>query len=332
MSTWNNDTAKSAWTAEEKNAHWERQTLEKLLLAQVTEQRRTRRWGIFFKLLIFIYLFAILILVRGPDLGLSEWLDADKEPEQHVAVVDIDGLIASATTANAEAINQTLRSAFEDDNTGAVMLRINSGGGSPVQAGMIHDEILRLRALHEDIPVYAVIADAGASGAYYIAVAADEIYADKSSIVGSIGVRIDSFGLVDLLERWGIERRLFTAGDSKGLLDPFLPLRDDEVQHIQNVLDQIHQQFVDVVIAGRGERLNQDADLFSGLIWTGAESVELGLIDGLGDDRGVARDIIGIDKLVVFQPKRSALQILLDDLGMAVVERILSREGMPQWR
>jgi len=183
------------WNAQDKS-NWERETLEKLVLAQVTEQRRTRRWGIFFKLLVFIYLFALLLLIRGPDLGLADLWDRDKEPTEHVAVIDIEGLIASATSANAEDINKTLRKAFEDDDTRAVMLRINSGGGSPVQAGMIHDEIRRLRSQHEDIPVYAVISDVGASGAYYIAVAADEIYADKGSIVGSIGVRLDSFGLV----------------------------------------------------------------------------------------------------------------------------------------
>lgn len=319
------------WNAQDKS-DWERQTLEKLLLAQVTEQRRTRRWGIFFKLLVFIYLFALLFLVRGGDLGLSQWLDRDKEPTHHVAVIDIEGLIASAATVNAEDINKTLREAFDDDDTRAVMLRINSGGGSPVQAGMIHDEIRRLRGLNEDIPVYAVISDVGASGAYYIAVAADEIYADKGSIVGSIGVRLDSFGLVGLMEKWGIERRLFTAGEKKGFLDPFLPLQDEEVEHVKSVIDQVHEQFIDVVRAGRGDRLQDNGELFSGLVWTGAESVALGLIDGLGDDRSVARDVIGIEKMVVFEPKRTALQLLMDDLGIAIGNRILNWQNTPQWR
>lgn len=319
------------WNAQDKS-NWERETLEKLVLAQVTEQRRARRWGIFFKLLVFIYLFAILLLIRGPDLGLADLFDRDKEPTEHVAVIDIEGLIASATTANAEDINKTLRKAFEDDDTKAVMLRINSGGGSPVQAGMIHDEIRRLRSLHEDIPVYAVISDVGASGAYYIAVAADEIYADKGSIVGSIGVRLDSFGLVGLMERWGIERRLFTAGEKKGFLDPFLPLQEEEVEHVKGVIDQIHDQFINVVRAGRGGRLQDNGELFSGLVWTGSDSVELGLIDGLGDDRTVARDVIGIERMVVFEPKRTALQLLLDDLGVAIGSRILNWEAAPQWR
>jgi len=319
------------WNAQDKS-NWERETLEKLVLAQVTEQRRTRRWGIFFKLLVFIYLFALLLLIRGPDLGLADLWDRDKEPTEHVAVIDIEGLIASATSANAEDINKTLRKAFEDDDTRAVMLRINSGGGSPVQAGMVHDEIRRLRSQHEDIPVYAVISDVGASGAYYIAVAADEIYADKGSIVGSIGVRLDSFGLVGLMERWGIERRLFTAGEKKGFLDPFLPLQEEEVEHVKGVIDQIHDQFINVVREGRGDRLQDNGELFSGLVWTGADSVELGLIDGLGDDRTVARDVIGIERMVVFEPKRTALQLLLDDLGVAIGNRILNWETAPQWR
>lgn len=316
----------------EDKANWERETLEKLVLAQVTEQRRARRWGVFFKLLVFLYLFALLFLVRGADLGLSDLLDRDKTPKEHVAVVDIDGLIASAATANAEDINKVLREAFGDSETAAVMLRINSGGGSPVQAGMIHDEIRRLRAQHEDIPVYAVIADIGASGAYYIAVAADQIFADRGSIVGSIGVRLDSFGLVGLMDRWGIERRLFTAGENKGFLDPFLPLQEAEVSHVEAVIAQIHQQFIDVVREGRGDRLSPSEEIFSGLIWTGVEALELGLIDGLGDDRFVAREVIGIERMVVFQPKRTALQLLLEDLGIAIGNRILNWQMTPQWR
>jgi len=316
----------------EDKSNWERQTVEKILLAQVTEQRRARRWGVFFKLLVFIYLFALLFLVRGADLGLSDLLDRDKDPKDHVAVIDLEGLIASAATVNAEDINKVLREAFEDEETSAVMLRINSGGGSPVQAGMIHDEIRRLRTLHEDIPVYAVISDVGASGAYYIAVAADEIYADKGSIVGSIGVRLDSFGLVGLMDKWGVERRLFTAGEKKGFLDPFLPLQDEEVAHVESVIGQIHEQFISVVREGRGDRLSENENLFSGLIWTGLDALELGLIDGIGDDRFVAREVIGIDRMVVFKPKRTALQLLLEDLGIAIGNRILNWQMTPQWR
>jgi protease IV len=316
----------------EEKSNWERETMERLLLAQVTEQRRARRWGVFFKLVVFIYLFALLFLVRGADLGLSDLLDRDKDPPRHVAVIDIEGLIASAASANAEDINKTLREAFEHEETSAVLLRINSGGGSPVQAGIVHDEIGRLRALHEDIPVYAVISDVGASGAYYIAVAADEIYADKGSIVGSIGVRLDSFGLVGLMDRWGVERRLFTAGEKKGFLDPFLPLQEEEVAHVEEVIGQIHEQFISVVRNGRGDRLNASEDLFSGLVWTGVDALELGLIDGLGDDRFVAREVIGIERMVIFEPKRTTLQLLMEDLGIAIGNRILNWQATPQWR
>ncbi|MBS0001527.1 MAG: S49 family peptidase [Thioalkalivibrio sp.] len=317
----------------EEKPNWERETLEKLLLAQVTEQRRARRWGVFLKLLLLAYLFALLFLVWGKDLGLSGLFERDKESQEHVAVIDIEGLIASASTANAEDINETLREAFEDDETSAVMLRINSGGGSPVQAGLIHDEIRRLRESHEEIPVYAVITDAGASGAYYIAVAADEIFADKGSIVGSIGVRLDSFGLVELMDRWGIERRLFTAGENKGFLDPFLPLQQEEVAHVEDVIGQIHEQFISVVREGRGDRLDeQQEEIFSGLVWTGVDALDLGLIDGLGDDRFVAREVIGIERMVLFEPKRTALELLLEDLGVAIGNRILNWQNTPQWR
>ena len=316
----------------EEKPGWERKALEKLLHAQVIEQRRTRRWGIFFKLVVFTYLFTLLILIRGGDQLLADLFDDDSEVQEQVAVINIDGLISSTSTANAREINFLLREAFDDEETVAVMLRINSGGGSPVQSGLIHDEILRLREQHEDIPVYAVISDAGASGAYYIAVAADEIYADRGSIVGSIGVRLDSFGVVELMERWGIERRLFTSGENKALLDPFTPIQTSDITHVEAVIGQIHDQFVQVVQNGRGERLNGDESLFSGLIWTGAEALELGLIDGLGDDRFVAREIIGVDRLVVFRRPTSFWDELMDDLFTIAAKRIANWQTLPQWR
>ena len=318
--------------ANENKPGWERETLEKLVQAQVIEQRRARRWGIFFKLLFFFYLVALLILVRGGDLGLSGMFESEREPAEHVAVVEVEGLIASSAAANAEDISKVLKEAFEADGTQAVMLRINSGGGSPVQAANVHDEILRLKEKHADIPVYAVIGDVGASAAYYIAVAADEIYASQASMVGSIGVRMDSFGLVDLIDNIGVERRLFTAGENKGFLDPFLPLDDDHVNHLDGVLQGVHEQFVEVVRAGRGDRLVERDDLFNGLIWTGDRSVELGLIDGIGTDRSVARDVIGVEKMVEFKPRRSALQLLFEDLGMAAFQQWMSWETTPQWR
>lgn len=317
------------WSKEDKPG-WERETLENLVQAQVIEQRRARRWGIFFKILLFAYLFALLILVRGD--GMGGWFETEKKPGEHVAVVDVDGLIASSAAANAEDLTKTLKRAFEDDATQAVMLRINSGGGSPVQAGIIHDELLRLKEEHEDIPLYAVIGDIGASGAYYIAVAADEIYADRASLVGSIGVRLDSFGLVDLMDNIGVERRLFTAGDNKAFLDPFLPLETEHVEHMEGLIDDVHQQFIEVVRAGRGDRLPEDADVFNGLTWTGEKAVDLGLTDGLGNPRSVARDVIGVDEMVEFRPRRTPIQLFLEDLGAIVTQQVLNLESQPQWR
>ena len=317
------------WSKDDKPG-WERETLENLVQAQVIEQRRARRWGIFFKILLFAYLFALLILVRGD--GFDSWFETDRKPGEHVAVVDVDGMIAASARANAEDLTRTLKRAFEDEGTQAVMLRINSGGGSPVQAGIIHDELLRLKEEHEDIPLYAVIGDIGASGAYYIAVAADEIYADRASLVGSIGVRLDSFGVVDLIDNIGVERRLFTAGENKAFLDPFLPLESDHVDHMEGLITDVHQQFIDVVRAGRGERLDEDADIFNGLTWTGERSVELGLTDGLGNPRSVARDVIGIEEMVEFRPRRTPIQLFLEDLGTVVMQQVLNLESTPQWR
>ena len=316
------------WSKENKEG-WEREALDKLLQAQVIEQRRARRWGIFFKLVLFTYLFLLLILMRGDQLTAFK---TERIAEDHVAVVDIEGLIASEARTNAEDITRVLERAFEADGTQAVMLRVNSGGGSPVQAAIIHDEILRLKEKHEEIPVYAVISDIGASAAYYIAVAADEIYASQASLVGSIGVRLDSFGLVDLMDNIGVERRLFVAGDNKDFLDPFQPLAEGHVDHLQGVLDQVHQQFIDVVRAGRGDRLDPEANLFDGLVWNGDRSVELGLIDGLGSDRSVARDVIGLDNLVVFKPPRTPFQQLFEGIGASVLQQWLALESRPQWR
>ncbi|MFN4262207.1 MAG: S49 family peptidase [Thioalkalivibrionaceae bacterium] len=311
---------------------WERRTLEQIAIAQIEEQRRARRWGIFFKFVIFAYLFVLLFAVRGVDLPFSLFGDDDKQSRDHVAVVDVSGVIAAdSATTSADVLNRQLRAAFTDDNTRAVMLRILSGGGSPVQSAMIYDEIRRLREAHE-VPVYAVIKDIGASGAYYIAAAADEIYASPSSLVGSIGVRLDSFGFVDAIDRIGVERRLFTAGESKGLLDPFLPVVPAEREHIERTLADVHQQFIKAVETGRGDRLRSDQELFTGLIWTGREAVELGLIDGLGTDRSVARDVIGIDRLVDFSPRQSVFRLLLDEIGIQVSSAIFSSLAEPRLR
>ncbi len=252
------------------------------------EQRLARRWNTLFKTLFFLYLLAILIL-SIPNLSRGSWLSGEK----FTALVDLQGVIASDSRASADAIITGLRAAFEDKNTAGVILRINSPGGSPVQSGYINDEIRRLRDKYPDIPLYAVLQDICASGGYYVAAAADEIYADKSTIVGSIGVRMDSFGFVESMEKLGVERRLLTAGEHKGFLDPFLPLRDEDVRHINTVLGEIHEQFINTVRAGRGDRLVESDELFSGYVWTGERGLALGLVDALGSSSFVAREIFG---------------------------------------
>ena len=263
------------------------QLLEKTLLASVQEQRRSRRWGIFFKSLTFLYLIGALFVL----LPLSKLDGAATTGKPHTALIEVRGTIADRQEASADNLVTSLRRAFKDEQTRAVVLRINSPGGSPVQSGYVYDEIKRLRALHPDTPVYAVIADIGASGAYYIAAAADQIYADKASLVGSIGVTAAGFGFVETLDKLGIERRTYTAGEHKAFLDPFQPEREDEREFWQGVLHTTHQQFIDQVKKGRGDRLQEHPDLFSGLVWSGEQAVELGLVDGLSSASAVARDL-----------------------------------------
>ncbi len=270
----------------------DRKLLEKLAFAAVNEQKRARRWGIFFKILMFVYLATILYLYT-PDADLKS-VGSGK----HTALVDLKGVIAADQEANADDVATGLRDAFEDDNTAGVILRINSPGGSPVQAGYINDEIKRLRKEYPDTPLYVVISDVCASGGYYIAAAADKIYADKASIVGSIGVRMDGFGFVDAIEKLGVERRLLTAGEHKGFLDPFQPVKQEDVQQVQNLLDDIHNQFIEVVRTGRGERLKENDNLFSGYVWTGEQAIDLGLVDELGSAGYVAREVIGEETIV----------------------------------
>jgi protease-4 len=297
---------------------WERETLEKLAMSSLRESRRARRWGIFFKLLGFAYLFILLGLMLGDKDVLDEGAG------KHTAVVNMRGIIADQMPASADFVVSGLRKAFKDKNTAGVILRINSPGGSPVQSGYINDEIKRLRGKYPDIPFYAVITDIGASGAYYVAVAADRIYADKASIIGSIGVRMDGFGFVDAIDKLGIERRLRTAGESKGMLDPFLPEDPQELEHIETMLGQIHTQFIDTVKAGRGDKLSDENMLFSGLIWTGEEAMELGLIDGLGSASYVAREVIKEEKIVDFTQEENVWKRLTDRLGASIANTLLS--------
>lgn len=295
------------------NPNWDRELIISLATASLTEQRRARRWGVFFKALLLIYLFVLLVTFGNYEFG-AEPLEGGR----HTAVVDISGLIAPSEDASAENILSGLQAAYDDSDTAGVIVHINSPGGSPVQAGIIYDEIRRLRAQHTTVPLYAVITDVCASGGYYIAAAADKIYADKASIVGSIGVRIDSFGFVEAMRNLGVERRLLTAGESKGLMDPFLPSNQRQMRHVQGLLDRIHDQFINAVKVGRGERLKDDPRLFSGLIWTGEESVENGLIDELASLEKVARDVIGAKRLVNFSPRKGVLERFADRLGAAI--------------
>lgn len=301
------------------------QVLKEVALEGIKEQRRARRWGIFFKLLFAAYLLIGLFAVLGLGVSADKAVTADKI----TAVVDINGVIMDGAAASAELVNPALQDAFADKKTKGVILRINSPGGSPVQAGLINDEIKRLKAKHKDTPVYAVVSDLCASGGYYIAVAADQIYADKASIVGSIGVRMDSFGAVELLEKLGVERRLYTAGANKGMLDPFLPENESQVAHINNMLNTTHQQFIKVVQEGRGTRLRDNPDIFSGLFWTGEDALKLGLIDGLGSDAYVARELIKAEEMVNFTSEKDFFERLNDRIE-SKLQTWLAADAVPR--
>jgi len=297
---------------------WERQLVEKLALASVTEARRKRRWGIFFKLLTFAYLVAILAMLMEDDLG-----DVAKQHKEHTALVEVKGLIAPDTEASADNIITGLRDAFKDKKTKGVILRINSPGGSAVQAGYVNDEIKRLRNKHKDIPLYAVISDMCASGGYYIASAADKIYADKASLVGSIGVLMNGFGFVETLEKLGVERRLLTAGTRKGFLDPFSPMKEEDAAHVRSLLEDIHQQFIQVVKDGRGDRLKGGDELFSGLIWTGEQSLKLGLVDELGSSSYVAREVIGVEEIKDYTHEEDVWEKWAKHLGAGATRALM---------
>ncbi|MEZ5476397.1 MAG: S49 family peptidase [Thiolinea sp.] len=289
--------------------------LKTIALEGIKEQRRARRWGIFFKLLIMGYLLVSLLLFAGLLGGKGEETVAADEV---TALVEVNGVIMDGAEAGADLVVQSLRKAFKNEKTKGVLLRINSPGGSPVQAGYINDEIRRLKEKYPEIPVYAVVSDICASGGYYIAVAADKIYADKASIVGSIGVRMDNFGFVGAMDKLGVERRLYTAGANKGMLDPFLPEQPAEVAHVEQMLAVTHQQFIKVVKDGRGERLKDDPAIFSGLFWTGETAVELGLIDGLGSASYVARELIGAEQIVNFTTEKDVFQRLSERFGVTL--------------
>lgn len=293
---------------------WQAEVISKLAFAAVDEQRRARKWSIFFRSLFFIYflvLFLMAILSSDGSTNLGK-------ASEHTALVEVQGIIADGADASADNIIHGLRAAFKEPNAKAIILRINSPGGSPVQAGYVYDEIKRLRTKYKEKKVYAVITDMCASGGYYIAVAADEIYADKASIVGSIGVLMNGFGFTEAMKKLGVERRLYTAGTSKGFLDPFSEVKKSDKAHMQTLLGTIHKQFIDTVKEGRGKRLVEDEKLFSGLVWTGEESIALGLTDALGSSSFVAREIIKAEKIIDYTPRSTYLDRFADRLGVAM--------------
>jgi protease-4 len=299
----------------EKSAppNWERQVLEKLALAAIQEQRRSRQWSILFKTLGFLYLFIILFLAAG-------WFRGEGVSiKEHTALVDLQGVIA-ADQASADSVISSLQGAFKDKKTKGVILRINSPGGSPVQAGQIYDEIRRLRALHPNTPLYAVVDDICASGGYYVAAGADRIFVDKASIVGSIGVLMDGFGFTQTMEKLGVERRLLTAGENKGFLDPFSPVDAEQQAFAKQMLEEIHGQFIKVVREGRGKRLKETPEMFSGLVWSGEKSIQLGLADGLGSVESVARDVIKAEDIVDYTRQESVVERLAGRLGATMAE------------
>ena len=302
----------------EENNNWERGILEKLAMSAIQEQRRARHWGIFFKTLTFAYLFLVLFIVMG-------WF-GEKEPAlstgKHTALVDMQGVIAPDTAASADFLIPSLQDAFEDKGTQGVILRINSPGGSPVQAGQINDEIRRLRAKYPNTPLYVVVEDICASGGYYVAVAGDKIFVDKASLIGSIGVLMDGFGFTGAMDKLGVERRLLTAGENKGFLDPFSPADPKQQAYAKQMLAEIHQQFIGVVKQGRGKRLKETPDTFSGLVWNGQRGVEMGLADGFGSVESVARDVIQAEKIVDFTMKESFSERLAKRFGAGVASAL----------
>jgi protease-4 len=305
--------------------NWEKNVLEKIATAGIQEQKRSRRWGIFFKLLTFAYLTALLvILMPSTDKGLG------KGTEKHTAVVNLKGIIAPNTEASADRVITGLRNAFKNKNTAGVILRINSPGGSPVQSGYIYDEILRLREKYPAIPLHAVITDVGASGGYYVAAAAENIYVNKSSIVGSIGVRMSNFGFVEMIKKLGIERRTLTAGENKALLDPFLPANPAVTKHMKNLLNNIHKQFINAVKMGRGDRLKEVDGMFSGLIWTGDQSVEIGLADQEASTSYVAREIIGAENIVDFSIHPDFFERFTESVGTKIAHILTHKSLLPQ--
>ena len=301
---------------------WEKDIIEKLAFAAINEQKTARRWGIFFKLMTFAYLIAILGIATYPQF--KEEIGGAGKP--HAAVVDVVGVIAQGETASAGTVIEGLRDAIKDKNTKGIILNINSPGGSPVQSAYIYDEIRRLKKLHPDMPIYSVVGDICASGGYYIASASDKIYVNQASIIGSIGVIMNGFGFTNVMEKFGVERRLLTAGEHKAMLDPFSPVKEPETKHMQSLLDEVHQQFISAVREGRGNRLKEAEapEMFSGLVWTGTEGVKLGLADDFGSIDSVARKEFGTEEKVNFTPQEHLIDRLAGKFGASFGHAITS--------
>ena len=287
---------------------WHRNVIEKLATSALNEQKSARRWGTFFKVLVFLYLFTLLFMALGL-VGASK-----KTSESHTALIDIVGVIEAGGEVNADAVMTSLHEAYDNKGTKGIILRINSPGGSPVQSGIINNEIKRQKKLHPNIPVYAVVEDICASGGYYIAAAADKIYVDQASIVGSIGVLMDGYGFTETMKKVGVERRLLTAGENKAMLDPFSEVNPKHQAYAQNMLNEIHEQFKTVVREGRGSRLKETPETFSGLFWSGEQSIKIGLADALGSADYVAREVIKQEEIIDFTYQ--------DDFASRIAKRI----------
>lgn len=297
--------------------------VQDLAFSAINEQKRARRWRIFFLFLFFAYLTPPLyLLLSSFDSGIAG--SDSSGNRKHTALVSMQGIIANGEKAGASNIIAGLEAAFDHADTAAVILEINSPGGSPVQSAYIYDEIVRLRKAYKSIPIYTVVLDIAASGGYFVAAATDNIYVNQSSLVGSIGVRMDNFGFVELMKKIGVERRLLTAGANKGLFDPFLPENRQQKNHLQQMLNEVHQHFITAVKDGRGQRLTKQDDLFSGLIWTGEKAIELGLVDAYGTTKSVARDIVKAERVVDFTPKSELFDRIAERIGAATSQQFQS--------
>ncbi len=311
-----------------RKSGWEREVIEKLALAAVTEQTRARRWSVFFKSLIFLYLFAVFAVAMYPKIQ----QDMGGNSNDHTAVIDVVGLIAEDKDSNAADIIESLRDAVKDKHTKGIILHSNSPGGSPVQSAYVYEEIRSIKKEHPNLPIHAVVSDICASGCYYIASASDKIFVNQSSLIGSIGVLMDGFGFVDVMQKLGVERRLLTAGAHKAMLDPFSPPKAEETQYMQGLLDQVHQQFINAVKAGRGDRLKETPEMFSGLVWTGEAGVKLGVADGFGTKDYVAKEIIGAEKLVDFTQQGRLIDKITGKFGASFGQAIGSLIQGPSLR